>query len=524
MPPLLLNIDADLENADWPKRMCNLRTAESAGHEFHGNQWTGFHGTSLEAAESIKKTGLKPNSAGRLFAAKDLRLALRYASFSTAKREAGVVVLKPSAKKFFEEARIHKPTTMWFKEKVPGNYFEGHEHVPPEYIKEVRVYQLSDLNENKLDRYRTLASTSLEDDDLIFIFELDDEPRTAGDHQNHPFYGNQWTQGSGKQVEAKQAELKKQEQLSAAQTNPLAHTVAVLGLPGVTVRDSDVIRYVAAYGKEYKPDTRPEDIEQGTPQECYKNASLLLLEHPKLNLNYVEGFMYPTKVDLPVLHAWTVTPDGKVIDPTMTHQEDRRYFGIEYGHNEYLKYLYSAKLYGVLGSTDKNALKAIHTGGGKMRKQNIRTAEEAGHEFHGNQWTSGGEKGKSGTGARSYFHGTLKENVKALLEHGFDPERGEVYTTNKFEGALEWAEIHLEDNPDANGVAVLRISVPKDELSSVRRTDPGEFTLPMHVPPSWVQEVTVFEKDEHGRLGPARSVSSIKDLTAADDLYVVMFI
>lgn len=168
-------------------------------------------------------------------------------------------------------------------------------------------------------------------------------------------------------------EVANQAELAAKQGNPLAHPDVVFGTPGNSpgLTQKDYVRYVAAYGQEYKAAPLPKDISLGVPNECYKNASLLVLEHE--DMTYVEGFAYPSpKQDIPVLHAWAVKKDGTVVDNTFRYQLGMdptkvRYFGIQYNRSKYLAYLYKAKMYGVLGSTDKNALKAIQNGGRHLR-------------------------------------------------------------------------------------------------------------------------------------------------------------
>lgn len=118
---------------------------------------------------------------------------------------------------------------------------------------------------------------------------------------------------------------------------------------------------------------------RGTPKECYKNASLLVLE--RTDLTYAEGFAttpatqsltkaYADDLNKPGLtfqHAWAVDKAGNVVDPTWDHPEKNTYFGVKYERKAYLKYLYTAKIYGVLGSTRSNVRKAIDTGVPKLR-------------------------------------------------------------------------------------------------------------------------------------------------------------
>jgi hypothetical protein len=158
------------------------------------------------------------------------------------------------------------------------------------------------------------------------------------------------------------AEATIQQRLSDAQTNPLAHPTMVIGGSNAP----EVLRYVAAYGEEHKAAPLPDGVQRGIPKECYKNASLLVLE--RSDLTYAEGFAQVGSLPgLTFQHAWAVTKDGTVVDPTWDDPENSKYFGVRYERKAYLQYLYKAKLYGVLGSTTRNAREAVRTGARKLR-------------------------------------------------------------------------------------------------------------------------------------------------------------
>ena len=197
----------------------------------------------------------------------------------------------------------------------------------------------------------------------------------GAEDDGHPFHGNQYTGGLSNYKERLDEyhskgqkrvleEFKRQDQQAAAQHNPLAHPVAVIGLPDM-VPQPLAERYVAAYGEEFKSQDKPKDVDQGPANECYRNASLVVLENP--DLSYAEGFATKGTSGLSVLHAWAVDKAGNVVDNTIPDAHEWKYFGVKYDRSKYLQYLYKAKKYGVLGSTDKNALNAIKTGGRKLR-------------------------------------------------------------------------------------------------------------------------------------------------------------
>jgi hypothetical protein len=58
----------------------------------------------------------------------------------------------------------------------------------------------------------------------------------------------------------------------------------------------------------------PTTIKHGSPQQCYWNCQELVSK--RKNLTYVEGYGLAPQVSIPVAHAWLLTPEGDVIDPT----------------------------------------------------------------------------------------------------------------------------------------------------------------------------------------------------------------
>lgn len=70
---------------------------------------------------------------------------------------------------------------------------------------------------------------------------------------------------------------------------------------------------------------------RGKVGNCIKNAFLLVLKHPK-DLRYAEGYAARIEDGQPRiclgLHAWAVTKDDEVIDPTWSHGIE--YFGVAF--------------------------------------------------------------------------------------------------------------------------------------------------------------------------------------------------
>lgn len=170
--------------------------------------------------------------------------------------------------------------------------------------------------------------------------------------------------GRSGQVGGSDDDVAQQEMLAARQHDLLAKPDFVIGLPAQLHGDAQ--RYVAAYGQRWQSASLPPGMSRGTPQECYKNASLLALEND--SLEFVEGFAKIPSLDgLVFAHAWNVDKTGKVIDITWDKPEEAEYFGVKYDKATYLKHLYTAKRYGVLGGDVKAAKILIRNGAKKIR-------------------------------------------------------------------------------------------------------------------------------------------------------------
>lgn len=56
------------------------------------------------------------------------------------------------------------------------------------------------------------------------------------------------------------------------------------------------------------------DFPRGAMGDCYMNAGREI--HRRSDLRYVEGYAVPGTVPMPMMHAWLVDAEGRVIDPT----------------------------------------------------------------------------------------------------------------------------------------------------------------------------------------------------------------
>jgi predicted ABC-type ATPase len=258
----------------------------------------------------------------------------------------------------------------------------------------------------------------------------------------------------------REQEKRKQQELADAQENPLAHPMVVLGRPHLF----GIENYVAAYGEEFTPTPLPEDVERGPMGQCYRNATLLVLSRPDLDLDFAEGFAQSSGTgSLSFMHAWAVTKDGKVLDPTWDKPEDGKYFGVRYDRRSYLKDISRRKYYGVLGANDKGAQKVIDTGGVKLRSK----ARQLGGPGSGNFGHAGrpGQVGGSSTSDVAFTRfesqvlGVLQKQSRTV---GQFEDQG--VKTNKPSLIIEGKK--AGDLADLNARKALRMVWAKDTLTS----------------------------------------------------------
>jgi len=148
----------------------------------------------------------------------------------------------------------------------------------------------------------------------------------------------------------------------------LLEPVRKIGALGSSVTPEGLANYLGAYGQEWTAAPLPPGLGPGTPKQCYLNATHLVLEHP--DWRYVEGVAYaPDLGDIPFLHAWAVTPEGRVVDVTWRHPEGARYFGVAYEREAYLKYIAKEGMYGVMGGEVASAARMLETGAAGLRQK-----------------------------------------------------------------------------------------------------------------------------------------------------------
>jgi hypothetical protein len=136
--------------------------------------------------------------------------------------------------------------------------------------------------------------------------------------------------------------------------------------------------FLLKHGREMFPDGGlPNGFKFKQMKHCFRNASLLVIEHnPKFI--YCEGYAMAKACPIPVHHAWTVTPEGEVIDPTWRDFDKAVYFGIAFEFEFLRQMLLKQEYYGLLNDWQKRypiesgkfkpskfLSKAIYTKGGE---------------------------------------------------------------------------------------------------------------------------------------------------------------
>lgn len=114
--------------------------------------------------------------------------------------------------------------------------------------------------------------------------------------------------------------------------------------------------YVMQRGLLFKAAPLPKKVAQGQKRECFANATHLAV-HNEDRYAYVEGYAYST-VGLVTSHAWCVTREGEVIDPTWDTPEQCAYLGIPVHPDFLVEQMRQTEVYGVFGEMPSIAMLA----------------------------------------------------------------------------------------------------------------------------------------------------------------------
>jgi hypothetical protein len=89
--------------------------------------------------------------------------------------------------------------------------------------------------------------------------------------------------------------------------------------------EDNLYGFVLEHGQEYDAMCLPDDIPKMERGECFQNALTIADDD---ELVYVEGYALRPTLGMLFHHAWCVTPEDDVVDPTWDRPEECQYFGI----------------------------------------------------------------------------------------------------------------------------------------------------------------------------------------------------
>ena len=139
-------------------------------------------------------------------------------------------------------------------------------------------------------------------------------------------------------------------------------------LKGTAALDpAQVKSYVQEHGVAMQAIPLPAGVQRGNPNECFKNASIVLIESRtsgSQEYKYCEGIV--ERKDEPgvsMLHGWLVNKQGQAVDPTLDDPTKWNYHGVVYSWKEYATFCRSTGCAGVLGGDQKSAQQVLDQGG-----------------------------------------------------------------------------------------------------------------------------------------------------------------
>lgn len=116
---------------------------------------------------------------------------------------------------------------------------------------------------------------------------------------------------------------------------------AMLGHPAVSER------FVLRNGQVFEGRKRPKGYRRGTPKECFSNSARLV-QKDLFGLRYVEGYVISKDLPIPILHAWAIDAEDRVIDVTIKEPEKHEYMGVVVSGTELWRELCRLKHFGLI--------------------------------------------------------------------------------------------------------------------------------------------------------------------------------
>lgn len=104
-----------------------------------------------------------------------------------------------------------------------------------------------------------------------------------------------------------------------------------------------ISKWILEYGRHWEPQALPRQHPRGVIKQCYSNAANLALGDS--DLTYVEGYACGI---IPVMHAWCVDKDGKVIDNTWDEPAKSLYYGVPFDRGFLAKTICRNGVYGLI--------------------------------------------------------------------------------------------------------------------------------------------------------------------------------
>lgn len=111
--------------------------------------------------------------------------------------------------------------------------------------------------------------------------------------------------------------------------------------------------FVLQHGRAFQAAPRPKGVRKQRDKMCFSNAFHLAESKGYI---YVEGWAISF---IPAHHAWCVTPDGIVVDPTWRKPEGASYFGVPFRKEYLYKVMCESNTYGVFFKRETHDL-ALH--------------------------------------------------------------------------------------------------------------------------------------------------------------------